>query len=302
MHLDGSPGLIPSVADVLQRTVHAFRLACDAQFPSMPDKLVSEQDPLVARNHLHQVLLDLRRIRILSKFETARNPSHVRVHDDAISLVKPTSQYDIRRLARHSGQSEQLFHVVWNATAKLVDDLLCRTHKRLGLIAKESSRTDVGFKLSRRKRCEILDRRILAKQFGRHPIDIHIRRLRRQNRRHHQLPRAFMGQSASNVRIKLVEPLEDLRNPLRCQRIVTLQAAVSRRFALSPCGDGSLTRLGGDSFLRRATNTFVTPCFCRLPSNYAAYHKLTVIRVKLNQNVSRIKSSMERRASPSTQH
>ena len=41
----------------------------------------------------------------------------------------------------------------------------------------------------------------------------------------------------------------------------------------------------------------MTPCFCRLSSNYAAYHKLTFIRVKSNQNVSRIKSSMERPAS-----
>ena len=42
VNLDRAPGLIASVADILQRTIHAFRPAGDAQLAAMPDELMRE--------------------------------------------------------------------------------------------------------------------------------------------------------------------------------------------------------------------------------------------------------------------
>ena len=53
-----APRFIGRVANIFQLALRAFRLAGYAKCSSMPDYAVREVDPLLAGNHLHQILLD----------------------------------------------------------------------------------------------------------------------------------------------------------------------------------------------------------------------------------------------------
>src|SRR5947209_20069982 len=57
--VDCRPALVGGVADVFERALDATRLPRDADAASVPDQLVGEVDPLLARDDLHQILLDL---------------------------------------------------------------------------------------------------------------------------------------------------------------------------------------------------------------------------------------------------
>src|SRR5579863_2021413 len=45
MHLHCAPGLVPGMTNILERAFGAFRLAREAQLPTVPDDLVREQNP-----------------------------------------------------------------------------------------------------------------------------------------------------------------------------------------------------------------------------------------------------------------
>src|SRR5579863_1056527 len=62
VHVHGAPGFVGGVAEIFEGALGALWLARDAEFPPMPDDLMRKQDPLVLRDHLHQVLLNLLRI------------------------------------------------------------------------------------------------------------------------------------------------------------------------------------------------------------------------------------------------
>ena len=88
----------------------------------MPDDLMREQNPFLARNYLHQILLNVLRIVVLRELQPARDAMKVRVHHHALGFAEPRAQDNIRRLARDPGQSQQLFHGFRNLAAELVND------------------------------------------------------------------------------------------------------------------------------------------------------------------------------------
>src|SRR5579864_7492648 len=83
------PGLIRGMAKVFQVTLSAFWFAGDADSTSVVNDLVGKINPLLAWEHLHEVLLDSLRIILAGQLQPARNTLHVSIHDDAYSLVKP---------------------------------------------------------------------------------------------------------------------------------------------------------------------------------------------------------------------
>src|SRR5580704_16389780 len=115
------------MAKSLQRAVNALGFARDAQAASVPDDLVREENPFLARDDAHQVLLDFLRIIVCSEFQAARDAVHMRVNDYTFSLLEPCAQHDVCSLAGDSGEGEQLFHFVGNLSAEISDDFLCRT-------------------------------------------------------------------------------------------------------------------------------------------------------------------------------
>ena len=106
MHVHCGPSFIPSVADVLQQALRAFRTACDAQLPAVPDDLMGKQNPLVLRNDLHQILLDLSSVGLFRKFEASRDAGDVGVDDDSYADIEPTAQNDISGLASYAGEGQ----------------------------------------------------------------------------------------------------------------------------------------------------------------------------------------------------
>src|SRR5690349_8861447 len=87
-----TPGLVGGITDVLQRTVHAFRTAGNAQFASVPDDLVGEQSPLFPWNDLHQILLDPFWIVVARKFQAAADAVDVGIDNHPFVLAKPRTQ------------------------------------------------------------------------------------------------------------------------------------------------------------------------------------------------------------------
>src|SRR5947209_5456451 len=117
------------MADCFQFAINALGLASNAQSPPMPDHAMREVDPLVTRDHSHQVLLNLAGFVLGSKFEASGNAIDMGVHNHAFSFPKPGAQDDIGSFASRPRYGEKLLHLIRNFPAKLVDDLLRRTHE-----------------------------------------------------------------------------------------------------------------------------------------------------------------------------
>ena len=81
MHLHRAPGFVGSVANIFERAVDALGFAGDAEAASMPDDLVSEENPLFARDDAHQILLDLLRIVVGGEFEASRDAVYMGIDD-----------------------------------------------------------------------------------------------------------------------------------------------------------------------------------------------------------------------------
>src|SRR5271157_2279826 len=75
--------LVLGVTDRLQPAFPALGVARLAQRPPVQNNLVSEQYPLVLRDRLHEVLLDLDRVGVLGEIEPLGDALHVRIHHHA---------------------------------------------------------------------------------------------------------------------------------------------------------------------------------------------------------------------------
>jgi len=220
MHLHRAPGLVRGVAYIFQRAVYAFGLAGDAEFASVPDDLVGKENPFLAWDHAHQILLDFLRIVVRGQFEAAGDAVHVGVDHYAFGLFEPRAEHDVGRLAGDAGEGEEFFHVAWDLAAEIGDDLFCRTYDRSGFISEEAGGADVGLELLGRERGEGFDRRVFAEQFGRDAVDIHVCGLGGENGRDQEFPGAGVGEGAGGCGIELVEALEDFGDAVGSEGIV----------------------------------------------------------------------------------
>jgi hypothetical protein len=66
----------------------------------MQDKFVAEIDPVILRNDLHQILFDPYWLRVQRELESACEPQHMRVHNNAIRYTVGDTEYDVAGLAR----------------------------------------------------------------------------------------------------------------------------------------------------------------------------------------------------------
>ena len=66
-----TPRLVGGIAQRFEGAVGALRVARDAYLAAVVDELVGEGDPVVLRDDLHEVLLDLFGRRILRELEAA---------------------------------------------------------------------------------------------------------------------------------------------------------------------------------------------------------------------------------------
>jgi len=128
MNLDRAPGFVGGVANIFQRAIDTLRLACDAEFASMPDDLMGKENPFLAGDDAHQILLDFLRIIVGRQFQAARNAMHVSVDDYAFGNFEPGAEYHVRGFARDAGQGEQVLHLERNLAAEVGDYFLGRSY------------------------------------------------------------------------------------------------------------------------------------------------------------------------------
>src|SRR6202020_2900106 len=102
VELHRTPGFICRVADIFERAIDAFGLAGNAELAAVPDDLVSEENPFLARNNAHQVLLDFLGVGIGGEFQTAGDAVYVGVNDYPFSYFEPRAQDDVGGLASHA--------------------------------------------------------------------------------------------------------------------------------------------------------------------------------------------------------
>src|SRR3989449_5046480 len=96
-------------AQVAHDALLAFRPPRDAHLAAVQDQQVREHGPLVARQELHQVPLDLLGRVLAREAQQPADAVHVRVHDHALALPEPAAQHDVRGLAADAGEPDEVF-------------------------------------------------------------------------------------------------------------------------------------------------------------------------------------------------
>src|SRR5580704_14670244 len=172
VHFHGAPGFIGGVAKVFEGTVEALGLTGDAELASVPDDLVGKEDPLVARDNAHQILLNFLWVVIGCEFEAPRDAVYMSVDNHAFGLFKPCAEHDVGCFAGNAGKGEKVFHVVGHLASEIGDDLFCGPHDRFGFVAEEAGGTDIRLKLRGRECSKGLHGRILAEPLRGHAVDV----------------------------------------------------------------------------------------------------------------------------------
>lgn len=122
-----------------------------------------KEDPAIARDDFHQVLLDAARVVVLGEFKPSRDAMDVGVDDNTFGDTEPRTEDHVGGLTGGAGNGEKFVHGLRNFSAKVVHDGLGGANDRLGLVAKESGRANVVFKFFGLEGSEVLGRRILLK-------------------------------------------------------------------------------------------------------------------------------------------
>src|SRR5690606_31173662 len=80
-----------------------------ADASAVEDQSVVEEHPLLGRERLLQVKLDLVRVRVARERQAPGDPTHVRVHRDRLAPER-VGQHHVGRLAAHAREGRQLLH------------------------------------------------------------------------------------------------------------------------------------------------------------------------------------------------
>ena len=130
MNLHCAPGLVRGMADIFQQAVGAFRTPRNAKLAPVPDYLVGEPGPLLARNDLDQILFDFFRIVVAGQFKSAADAVNVSVHNHAFVLMKPGSQNHVGGFAGDARQGENFLHLIRYLAAEFGHQHFRRAYNR----------------------------------------------------------------------------------------------------------------------------------------------------------------------------
>src|SRR5260221_12784413 len=88
-------------------TIRPLRIATTAAVPNQP---MTKIRPIVPRNELHKLTLNLLRILLTSQTESLGQASDVRIDYNSGVDVKSNTQNDVRRFSSHSGEGGAFLH------------------------------------------------------------------------------------------------------------------------------------------------------------------------------------------------
>ena len=245
-----------------QRALAAVRFAREADAPAVPDELVAELGPLVARQ-----LARMRSCSILvgsvvaRQPEPLRQPHDVRVDDEAFVHAERRAEHDVRRLARDARQRRAARPSCCGTLPSKSSMMHARrAEDALGLVAIEAGRHD-----------DRLDRRAasprpacagvpyLANSIGVTRLTRTSVRLRREDGRDQQLERRREVELAVGVGIERLEPVDDggMRAPRPCRACPRGSCRACPR-ALADGALADLARLAGRAALLTRTARAMT--------------------------------------------
>ena len=113
---------------------------------SVPDHPMRHLRPVLAREYLHEIALDLHRVGLRRPPEAPGQPTQVGVDGDA-GNTEGVPQHDVGRLAADSGKGHQIRQPRGNLTAEAITHSLPDALQSLGLLPEESRGSDQGLQL-----------------------------------------------------------------------------------------------------------------------------------------------------------
>jgi hypothetical protein len=134
----------------------------------------------------HQVAFDFCRIGVERQPPPPADAADMGVHDHA-RLPKRTADDDVRGLAPHAVELQELLHGLRHRAAKPLLQGARHAHDGPGLLPVESGGPDKVLEFAHIGRGEVRRRCVAGKQRRRDPVDLCIGALSREDRRHQQL-------------------------------------------------------------------------------------------------------------------
>lgn len=185
--------------ELVHGALFAFGFASHTDLAAVVDHAMGEVNPLLLRQYLHEVLLDLRGIGVLGESEAFAEACDVRVDDDAGRHAEGSAQNDVGRFTTDAGEGDHSFDVAGKFAVVTLDDGLAGRFNVFGLVAEEARALDDLFQGFDRRGGQRFGIGPAAEEFGRYHVDAGIGALGRKDRCDEQLERRFVFQGTGDV-------------------------------------------------------------------------------------------------------
>ncbi len=189
-------------------TDFAARFACLAHIAAVFNGSVAEVCPVLVRNALHEVLLDLVLLGALCQAQALRHATHMGVDGDP-RRVEAVAEHHIRRFASHTRQLHELFHRCGDLAAVVLHERLGHALEGTRLVAVETRRSDGLLDFFERRLGQRAGIGEFTKESRRHLIDPLIGALRAQDCGHEEFVWRGEVQAAASMGIGACQKLID---------------------------------------------------------------------------------------------
>src|SRR5947199_2271554 len=201
-------------AEVRHRADGAFGLAGLAGLPAVILEQQGEARPLLARQEIDQIPLDLLRVLLLGEEEPAGEALDVGVHGDPLVAAEGVPQHHVGRLPPHPGERHQGLHGVRHLAAVLGHEGHTEILQGPRLVAVETGLADHLLQLREVRRGEVAGRGVAPEERRGDLVDLLVRALGGQDGRHQELEGALEVEGDPGPRKLPPEPRQDLRRAL----------------------------------------------------------------------------------------
>ena len=165
---------------------------------------MTEQRPILFRDHIGQIEFELYRIAVFGQLQPAGEPDHVCVAGNG-GDPESVAQHDIGGLSADARQRQELLHGGRDLAAEVIDDLAARALEVDGLVVIEAAGSDVLLDLLQVRRGPIGRGPVLLEQVFRDQVDPDIRALGGEDRRDQQFQRIREMQRDGGVGVGLLQ-------------------------------------------------------------------------------------------------
>jgi len=167
----------------------------------MDDQEVGEDGPVLFWHYPHEVLLDLHGVLTLGEAQPTRDAADVCVDDDALVRTEGVAEDHVGRLAADAGQGYELGHRAGDLSFMLFHEGAGHSPQGAGFVAVEAGRADVLLEDIRGGVSVVFSLAVLREEILRHPVDLHVGGLGREDRRYQELQGVRPVELGARVRV-----------------------------------------------------------------------------------------------------